>query len=89
MKNKVSYIKNLLEGISEESYSISRTFLSFDTGGRLIIDGIYSISEYNSSYISVKTDKKTIGIYGESLVITECSKSGIRIDGKIKSIELE
>ena len=89
MKNKVSYIKNLVEGISEENYSTGRTLLSFDTGGRLIVDGVYSINEYNSSHISVKTDKKTISIYGESLVITECSKSGIRIDGKIKSIELE
>ncbi|MBQ8603780.1 MAG: hypothetical protein IJ410_02915 [Oscillospiraceae bacterium] len=89
MKNGTEYIKNIINGITEEDYGNAKTLLSLDTGGRLKIDGFDSIADYTSSFIAVLSGGRQITIYGDNLVITGCDKSIIHLQGKISRIELE
>ncbi len=65
------------------------THIELFSNGRLVFEGKYSIYEYFSDKISVKTGKKVFCISGTRLRLKNVSVEAFTVIGNINSIEFE
>lgn len=89
MKKSTEYLKDIIQGITDDGHRVSDTLITIDLNGCLIIDCFEKIIDYNQQCIAVQAARKYVTVSGEKLVITNCDKSIIRIKGNITRIELE
>ncbi len=65
------------------------THIEIFSNGRLVFEGKYSIYEYFTDKISIKTGKKMFKIVGSRLRLKNVSIQGFTVIGNINSIEFE
>ena len=89
MKMMKEYMQNLVRGITEDEFSVSRTILSLDVSGIMSVEGVNKIYEYNREHIILLLSDDRLIITGKNLVLTACRKGLLHISGNVERIEFE
>lgn len=84
-KNKINFIKNSEEYISDEIFLGSH--IEFFSNRRIVVEGCKGIVEYDENYLKIKIDNMFVNFFGSDFLITEYDNKKIMIKGKLISVE--